>query len=370
MGGVRLGGRAIPPVVCSPPLTAYGGAGTTGESAVYRSCAGDAAGELTLIGLTDFADSDQNSAPVLSPDGTKIAFTVLGASTGYDELWVVDAIPGSTPVQLLADASNYIEHPAWLDNDTIIFVHHTGGTINGGGIYSIPAAGGSETLLLAASGGYTPRRPQANFDGTRIAYINDQDAGSAADLRCMDADGSNDASLDNTIKGYLFNDPPQFSWALTQNLIAYSDAEVARKVFVIADDGTGKTQLNANGVAAGVKADVSGLAWAPADAFVVMTADLALGNGIQPIRAEVDGSDTTVLCATTGSQGPENRNYFRTALVYANRVWWVNGTNSVNVAKVSSCAIDGSDLREDFNNTLGSGDQVADFGGGDGFYFN
>lgn len=371
MSGIRISGKAPPVIPCSPPLTAYGGAGTTGESGIYRSCEGDAAGEMTLIAALDFADADQCYNPVLSPDGTKILFEVLSPSNDF-EIWVVNATPGSTPTRLLGVVDEHYYHPAWgPDSDTFVYVkgteNHTFGPFD---VYTDTVSSpGSPTLVQSLASG-TFRylvRPQFNFDGSRIAYM--QYDGTNDEFRCMDADGSNDVLLD-TISSYPFNDPPGFSWALTQNLVAYTDgASGVRKVYVIDDTGSGKTQLNANGDAAGVRANLSGLAWAPADEFVVISADLALGNGIQPIRAEVDGSDTTLLPVGTGF-GPENRNCYRTCLVLNDRIWWIRRTSDVSAGEIQSCALDGSDPRTDFDNTLGSGDRVADFGGGDGFYFN
>lgn len=370
MGGIRIGGSAVIRV-CSPPMTAFRGSGNAGgESAIWRACTDDAPGTMTEVAFTDFADVDQNSNPRLSPNGRKIAFQALDAATNYYQIWVVNSAPGSTPVLLAATANQYLEHPAWLDNNTVIFVAHTGGLFTGGGIYSVPAAGGTPTLLLAAAGGYTPKRPQANFDGSRIAYIWDQDAGTDCDLRVMDADGSNDASLDTTISGYLNSEPPQFSWALASDQLVYSNGVIVgtRNVYVIQGDGTGKTQLNANGDAAGVSCDVSHLAWAPADAFVVVSGNRGIGNGLEPIRCEVDGSTSVGLAAS--ATGPANRSYFRTVLVYASRIWWIRTTQSDGFGRVDSCALDGSDERTDFNSTLGTGDQVVPFGGGDGWYFN
>lgn len=359
------------PALCSPLFTAYTGAGAPASgSAIYQSCPTDAAGEATVIVVTDFADSDQNTNPVLSPDGTKILFTVLGASSGWDEVWVVN-IDGSGLTQLVADGSNNIEWPAWgADSDTFVYTHYTGGSSTSAALMKdTVSAPGSPTTLKSAVANRVPCRPQFNFDGTRVAYIYDDTSSSAADLRCMDDDGTNDSSLDNTIIGYLFNDPPQFCWARTQNLIAYTDAQVAREAYVIADDGTGKTAISANGEGAGSAPNVAGhfMAWAPGDAFIVLSGDVALGDGIQPIRAEVDGSDTTVL--GTGD-GPENRNGFRGALVYNNRIWYILATNAVNAARIGSMALDGSDEVTNFNNTLGAGDMVSDFTGGDGWYFN
>jgi hypothetical protein len=153
---------------CSPPMTAYRGSSTSGESAIWKSCTGDDPGDMTEIAFTDFADSDQNSNPRLSPDRANIAFTVLGASTGYDEVWVVSSVVGSTPVKLADDPANYLWHPGWIDSDTIVYLHYDSGSFDDGAMYSVPAAGGTPTLLLTPPTGWTQRRPQGNFDGTNF----------------------------------------------------------------------------------------------------------------------------------------------------------------------------------------------------------
>lgn len=355
---------------CSPPWTAFGGSATSGDPQVYAACSSDAAGTATQY--TDFAgftDADQCHNPVLSPDGTKILFEVLGASTGYREVWVVDATPGSSPTQLVADASNYVVHPAWgPDSDTFVYVHCSGGALLNGTIYKDTVSSPGSPVSLKVASGSSPWRPQFNFDGTRVAYIYDANASAACDLRCMDADGTNDASLDNTIGGYTFTQPPQFSWANTQNLIAYSDAQFPAGIFVIDDAGAGKTQINANGDAAGANSVVSGEAWPSDDSFVVITANLGVGGFFSVVRAEVDGSDTTALNASRGSV---NQGWFEAAKVYGNRIWFISATDaSASKGRISSVALDGTDLQDNFDSSLGSGDQVAAFAGGDGWYFN
>lgn len=363
--------RLLAPPVCGPPVTAFGGSATSGDPQVWRPCVSDAPGTMTAFtNFSGFTQADQCHNPVLSPDGSKILFEILQTSTGFREIWVVDAVPGSTPTQLVADTSNYVVHPAWgPDSDTFVYVHCAGGALLNGTIYKdAVSAPGSPTSLKAASGGYSPFRPQVNFDGSRVAYIWDQNAGALADLRCMDDDGANDSSLDNTIGGNDFNDPPQFSWANTQNVIAYQDGKIgANKVYVIDDTGSGKTQINANGAAAGAAAVISGRAWPADDSFVVITANIGAGY-FSVIRAEVDGSTTSSLSSTIGAA---NQNWFRDALVYNNRIWFIRTTdNTDGVGRIGSMALDGTDERTDFASNAGTGDQVYPFLGGDGFYHN
>lgn len=323
--------------------------------------------------ITDFADGGSTISqvynPVLSPDGTKILFNARNASTGYWEVWVVNNQGASTATVLVSDASNYVRYPAWSsDSDTFVYTHQAGGLSTGGTIYKDTVSSpGSPVALKAAAGGYSPYRAQVSYDGTRVAYIWDQDVGVGHELRCMDIDGTNDIQLDSNVS--IAPDPPGFSWALTQNVLAYDKANGgSNPIYVINDDGTGKTQINANGDAAGAACLLSHLAWAPADAFVVLTCNI--GSGFWNItRAEVDGSDTTII---NFAHGPVNQNNFKVALVASNRIWFIEQTSgSAGEGWVASVAIDGTGYTKNFDSSDGSGDQVGAFSsGGDGWYFN
>jgi hypothetical protein len=99
---------------------------------------------------------------------------------------------------------------------------------------------------------------------------------------------------------------------------------------------------------------------------VVITANI--GGGFWSVmRAELDGSDTTNLSDTIGAHGPP---WDGVAIVFRGRIWFVRTNDTANAARIGSMAIDGSDEVTNFDNTLGAGDYVADFGPGDGFYFD
>lgn len=354
--------------VCSPPFSAYNQGAVFAESPnVFRSCPSDAPGDLTQVtDFDDFSLADACHNPVLSPDGSKILFEVEGPFAANRQIWVVDSAPGSTATQLVADASNQVVHPSWgADSDTFVYVHCSGGALQEGTIFKDTVSSPGSPTALKSGSGFSPWRPRFNHDGTRIAYIYAPVSAGDADLRCMDDDGSNDSSLDNTLDGYLFQFPPQFGWANNANMIAYSDGETARNTYVINDDGSGKTQLDANGDAAGSATNLSHLCFAPDDSFVVISSNIGAGY-ITMFRAEVDGSDTTAL----GSTGAINQTYMTVGVVFNNRIWFISGASSVSTAKLRSMALDGTDQVENFNNTLGPGNLIADFTSGDGFYFS
>jgi Tol biopolymer transport system component len=320
--------------------------------------------------ITDFSGftfADQCMNPVLSPNGNKILFEIESLISGYREIWVVNAVPDSTATQVVADGSNYVIHPSWgPDSDTFAYVHCAGGALLNGIIKkdSISALGSPASLKTPPAGG-SCWRPRFNFDGSKIAYVMTKTVG-PHDLRVMNDDGSSDAAIDSTLAGYRSNQPSQFSWANGLNKIAFeTGAGGSTPAYVVNSDGTGKTQINTSGDAAGAAARLSHLAWPADDSWVLFVADLGFGH-ISMIRAELDGSDTTRL----GTTGAINQGWYVTGLVFENRIWFISGANSVNTGKMRSMALDGTDEVENFNNTLGTGNAVADFTGGDGFYFN
>lgn len=366
MGGVRLGGIAHI-VACSPPFTAYDGPLGVGDPQVYVACTDDPPGDATRY--TDFAgyvDSDENFNPVISPDGTKVLFEVLSPSTNFREIWVTDAIAGSTPTQLVASGSQYRTHPYWHpDSDTFVYVQGTGGGVMEGDIAKDTVSSpGSPTILKTHAGGGGGYRPQFNFDGTRVAYI--WTAGSDPQIRCMDDDGSNDGLVDDTISGYDSNEPPQFGWANTQNLIAFQDGLTPQDTWIIDDTGGGKTQLDANGDAAGATSLVSLYPFPADDSFVVITANI--GSGFYNVfRAELDGSDTTQL----GTTGPVLLSPMRGALVYQGRIWFISDNEDEgNRGRISFMSLSGAGQTVVLDTDLGTGDAILPFVGGDGWYFN
>lgn len=373
-GNQKLSGLAVL-VACSPPMGAYQAAGgiSPDDTEVWESCDTDLPGIMTQI--TDYADGGTTLAqifnPVLSPDGTKILFEGLSFTTAFSEIWVVDNVPGSTATQLISDPSNTIQFPSWgPDSDTFLYVHGVGAATVGGTVYKDQVSAiGSPVSLKASAGGFTPYRPQFSFDGTRVSYWWDEDAGAGGDLRVMDADGTNDSSLDSTARYRVaLSEGPQLSWANSQNTLVYDDgAGGSNAIYVINDDGTGQVQINANGDAAGAACLVSGLAWAPDDSYAIITANLGFGYR-SIVRAELDGSTTTNLNA---SNGAVNTTRFRVALVYQSHIWFIEHTSaSGGFGMVSRMALDGSNYTVSFNSTLGPGNYIEPFTGGDGWYFN
>lgn len=354
---------APPIVVGSPP---FGIQDTSDNYNVYVSVSTDPAGDATA--LSSFTDGATQVEGIhnarLSPDGTLVVFEYENTSTGLTELWVVAASPASTATQLLADATHSLVHPSWApDSDTIVYVRGTGATLPiNGTIETVSVSGGSPTVVKASSAGFSPYRPQFNFDGSRIAYMYTK-SGTPDDFRVMDADGSNDASLDNTVGNYDSNNPQSFGWARASNVLAYNNGGGGTDAWYINDDGTGKTQLNTSGPAVGADPQLTTDCFAEDDSWILTTCNL--GNGFMDlIRSDLDGSSTRLNI----NHGPINQAWFRGGYIYNGRIWFIESASSANGGKLSSVLPDGTDYRVDLD--VNAGAALNWFFGGDGFVFN
>jgi hypothetical protein len=350
MGGIRLGGSAFVPL-CSPPFGAVDATGGSGDdNNIYRSCAGNPPGDASNI-----TGDDSGSAfyglrfdAVLSPNGRKILYVAVSEDTGYTEIFVVNA-HGGTPTLLLADASNYYMTPMWgPDSDLFVCVHGSGGAFDG----SIETSRVSDPgvvidTLKTEDGTSSPFRPAYNYNGSRISYWWSEQIPSGnpdAQLRVMDADGTNDALLDS-VRFYRF-DGAQSSWANGSDKLIYEDGEAITSVYLINGDGTGKTQLNSSGDASGTNCRVAHIAWPPADDYVIIA---ARSGAYYPARCELDGSGATFLELTNGGV---NVTGDRQCLVADGRIWFIEKASAPG--KLGSVALDGTDYILNLDISLGS----------------
>jgi Tol biopolymer transport system component len=332
---------------------------------VYRACVGDNPGEATQISsFSDGATAVDNIAnPRLSPDGTKILFQYANAITGIDEIWVVNAAPGSSATALVTSATASAFHPDWgPDSDTFVYVQATGAVLPTNGVIykDTVSAPGSPTTLRTPAANFSCYRPMFNYDGSKIAYWY-QHTSTSDELRVMNADGTGDATVDTAVGNYDNNNPQTFGWARAANKLCYAAGTPA---YVINSDGTGKTQLNTAGAASGAGMEVTHDCWAPDDSFVVVTSNL--GNGFMDlIRCEVNGSNTTRL---NTSHGAISQSWMRGAYIYNGRIWFIESANSVSGGMLSSTLLDGTDYRQDLD--VLDAAVLWDIGGGSGFVWN
>src|SRR5581483_3711272 len=112
----------------------------------------------TLQMLT--ADSGLSGYPAISPDGKLVAFASDRSKQGNLDIWVRQ-IGGRDPIRITKDAADESDPAFSPDGAMIAFRSEK----DGGGIYVVPALGGS-AVLLAPLG----RNPRFSPDGRWIAY--------------------------------------------------------------------------------------------------------------------------------------------------------------------------------------------------------
>jgi Tol biopolymer transport system component len=349
-----------PPVdVYGPPFGAFEGTAGDGDVNVYRVGDEDPPGDATRI--TDWNDGGLTVEgvhdPALSPDETLIAFIGVPVSSSLGALYVVGA-EGGTATLLESDASTWVNHPMWSpDGTTIVFSRGNGaGNVYGGTVETIPAAGGSPTVLFTPSGSDKAYRPAYSYDGTRIAFMLEKSG--ADELWVMDADGSPAASI-ATITAYRL-DGPQVGWAPSADRLVFENG--SGEVRIINGDGTGSTKINL-GAPDGADNRVGRFTWTAADK-VVIASNQGLGY-FSLYECDDDGVTSAVLL--NASHGSANQAYMRQPQVYHDRVWFIEVASNGSGGMLASVALDGTDYIEELD--VNDATLLDDFSGGNGFHF-
>jgi len=110
--------------------------------------------------------SQRSSAPAFSPDGRKIAYSVLRPGADFS-IWVANA-DGSEPYQLTSHGAR----PGWTPKgDEVVF--YLNPREGGSGIWGIPTAGGKERLLIDLGTNVT--FPRMSPSGKEVAFNSNQD---------------------------------------------------------------------------------------------------------------------------------------------------------------------------------------------------
>ena len=223
-------------------------------------------------------NSAKDHEPVLSPDGTKIAF--YSDRDGNDEVYVMNAdgshqrnLSNNTAPGNNLGVTKYLDRfPSWSPNGTKIAF--SSGRVNdakGEGIWVMNADGSNQTELFNSAVNDT--QPSWSPDGSKIVFQYGED------LYVMNADGSSPLALTSNAQNAL-----RPEWSPDGNKIAYSDGGSCTGICIINSDGSNLTQLT------------TGLypSWSPDGAKLVV----ALSNGIWVMNA--DASNKTEL-ASEGS---------------------------------------------------------------------
>ena len=228
-----------------------------GERAVGRNVAGD--------------------APVISPDGTRVAFST-GGPDGTESHLVVMNTDGTHRVQL-TNGSGVDRHPSWSPDGTRL-VFQRGETNQGGDVYVIDAETAKTTRLT--SGDAVDQQPTWSPDGTRIAYGSNR--GGSFDLWIMKADGSDP----DQVASHPANDwwP---AWSPDGSQLAFMtdrDGDIA--VYLVKVDGSNEHRL--------VGAASSVPSWSPNGRSIAVVDNLT--GEVYLVAA--DGSSARQLTTTRG----------------------------------------------------------------------
>jgi Tol biopolymer transport system component len=134
--------------------------------------------------LTDNTNNtgDAQDAVSWSPDGSQIAYAANG------DIYTMDA-DGTNVLQLTTDpAGDY--HPDWSPSGTIVYWHGASTGEDGGpadtDLYTIPAGGGTPTLVTLHTHDFRAIEPSWSPDGTKIVFY----LSSAEEIWVMRADGT------------------------------------------------------------------------------------------------------------------------------------------------------------------------------------
>lgn len=320
------------------------------------------------------ATDESMSNPRLSPDGGKIAFDWNWPKPDFSGTIAVVNATGGTPLYITPDDAGVglFAQPSWHPDGTkVIYIYCPDSIItNGGRIEVVDITGSGTPTVLWTPDVQSPQRegafrPHYSPDGTKIAFIVNVDDGGGGDytrqgLWVMDSDGSNDALIDafDTTQGnggYGFSGT-QLAWSNDGTMIAYSNggfATLARDIYRIAPDGTGKTKLN-NGTAAGGLCRIGHDAWLADDSAVIMAKSFYLW------LLSADGATQTQLTSGTAftAGGANFSNGYRNPS--DDRIYFIHDNDP---PIVSSVAVDGSDYRVDADMSA----VTSEFVSGDGF---
>jgi hypothetical protein len=181
--------------------------------------------------------------PAWSPDGSKIAFTRVTATS--NEIDVMDA-DGSNLTRLTGGtATSLARSPSWSpDGKHIAF---TGSRPGGVDIYVMDADGSNEVRLTEDPGG--DAFPAWSPDGKRIAFESTRPG--QIEIYVMNADGSGETRLTTSPgNGTTHGESIDPAWSPDGSLIAFArDVDHQWEIFVMGADGSGLVRLTSDSVA-------------------------------------------------------------------------------------------------------------------------
>jgi Tol biopolymer transport system component len=237
----------------------------TGDYEIFKMSPDGSGLKQLTINLAD------DSGPILSPDGKKIAYISEGIQTsnpeGDQEVYAMNALDGTGKKNLSNNGSDVYDYaPIYFPGSRRIAYTSDGEqTSNPEGdseVYLLNALDGSGQINLTHNGlGVSDFAPDISPDGQTIAYTNEGDQASNPegdrDVFIMNAsDGSGKKNLSNNgaeVGDTLPSSSPSGKRIAYQTYgVQNSNPEGEDEVYVMnATDGTGKKNLSNNGVADG-----------------------------------------------------------------------------------------------------------------------
>lgn len=258
--------------------------------------------EATIELVSDFPGA--HSEPILSPDGTMIAF--VSDASGSSQIWVKDLAQGE-PIQI-TDAEVDSLSPTWSPrNDQILFQRRSEGPVSS--IYSVGPLGTPEARLLVERG----LAPSFGGDGRRFVYANGRQ------IWIADADGSNRRQLEGIPQstGFAAREPA-LSPDGTRVAFVHGELGPDGEIWVVPVDGGEARQLTNHGELASLTGSPS---WSHDGRYVLYTMG---GLGSQHLwRVDVESAESAPLTTGTGGYDSPRMSSDGRTLVYTNHrsVW-------------------------------------------------
>ncbi|HZD05441.1 MAG TPA: CehA/McbA family metallohydrolase, partial [Longimicrobiales bacterium] len=146
---------------------------------IYHRTLGDTAVEEIAAGVQ----------PALSPDGSALAYVApVPGRLGSGGLWVKALAPGSEPVLVRYEETEYRMKPAWTpDGNALLYVSDERGSDD---VVAIPVGGGAPVRLTVDT--LHELSPSPSPDGTRFAFVSNREGPTT--LYTVDIDGGPYAS--------------------------------------------------------------------------------------------------------------------------------------------------------------------------------
>lgn len=173
----------------------------------------------------------EDTHPVLSPDGARVAF--VSNREGNSQIFLMN-IDGSNQTRISNNSYNDF-NPSWSpDGKRIAFMSTRDGHPN---IYVMNADGTGQAALT--TGNAQNDHPVWAPDGTHIAYDSKPENGSARAIMVMGADGSNQTPVTNNAAD---NYEPSFSYDGTR-ITFISNASGSYEVYIMNSDGSNPVRV-------------------------------------------------------------------------------------------------------------------------------